>query len=84
MRDRAVLRATPSTLCSHATLKRVVVDVSEVKYVDSTGIAALVEALKLGRKNQIEFALTGVHGNLKEALQLTRLDTVFEIKKESV
>jgi len=55
-----------------------------VKYVDSTGIAALVEALKLGRKNQIEFALTGVHGNLKEALQLTRLDTVFEIKKESV
>lgn len=57
----------------------VVVDLSAVAYIDSSGIAALVEALQRSRTNGIELVLASVSGAALRVLQLARLDTVFRL-----
>ena len=58
----------------------VLVDLSGVKYIDSSGIASLVEGFQLARSNQLEFGLVGVSDAARQVLELARLDKVFQIK----
>ena len=60
--------------------KNVLVDMSGVSYIDSSGIASLVEGLQLARSSQLEFGLVGVSDAALQVLQLARLDRVFKIK----
>jgi anti-sigma B factor antagonist len=60
--------------------KSVVVDLSGVHYVDSMGVATLVDALAQSQNKKLEFILTGVQGKLKEVLNLTKLARVFDIR----
>lgn len=57
----------------------VLVDLGEVGYMDSSGIASLVEAYQLARNNDLDFGLVGVKGPVLQVLQLARLDKVFPI-----
>lgn len=57
----------------------VAVNLSEVKYLDSSGIASLLEALKYARDAKKRLVLFGVTGAVRQVLQLTRLTGVFEI-----
>ena len=57
----------------------VYVDLSEVTYIDSSGIASLVEALQDTRKRGSRFALVSVSDAARRVLQLARLDKVFSI-----
>jgi anti-sigma B factor antagonist len=57
----------------------VVVDLSGVTYVDSSGIAGLVEAYQMARKNGTTFALAAISDPVRRVLQLARLDRVFTI-----
>lgn len=57
----------------------VYVDLSEVTYIDSSGIASLVEALQDTRKRGSRFALVSVSDAARRVLQLARLDKVFAI-----
>jgi len=57
----------------------VLVDLSQVKYIDSSGLASLVEGYQLARRNKVEFALAGVSNAVLQVLQLTRLDKVFPV-----
>jgi len=59
--------------------RNVVVDLSAVSYIDSSGIASLVEGLQHARGRGLEFRLCGVAGAVLQVLQLTRLDHVFSI-----
>jgi anti-sigma B factor antagonist len=59
--------------------KKVLVDLSGVEYIDSSGVASLVEAFKLAKTRSQEFALTSVSGSALRVLQLARLDKVFTI-----
>jgi anti-sigma B factor antagonist len=59
---------------------RLVVNLGEVRYVDSSGIASLVEVLMKARNNQKQLVLFGLNKSVQEVLQLTRLTTVFEIR----
>jgi anti-sigma B factor antagonist len=59
--------------------KRVIVDLIGVRYVDSSGVASLVEGLQLSRKSQVRFVLCGLNKAPKQVLELTRLIKVFEI-----
>jgi anti-sigma B factor antagonist len=59
---------------------RLVVNMGEVRYIDSSGIASLVEVLMKARKNQKQLVLFGLNKTVQEVLQLTRLATVFEIR----
>ena len=58
---------------------RVVVNMSGVNYIDSAGVASLVEGLKLARSLKGGFALYGLNKHPLEVLELTRLIKVFEI-----
>lgn len=57
----------------------VLVDLSAVTYIDSSGVASLVEGLQQARQQQLEFGLIGVSAPALQVLQLARLDKVFEI-----
>jgi anti-sigma B factor antagonist len=59
--------------------KRVIVNLEKVRYIDSAGIACLVEALKVSRELKSEFALFGLTPTTRQVLELTRLVKVFEI-----
>ncbi len=60
----------------------IIVDLSEVSFMDSSGIATLVEGLQWSKKNESEFILTGLGANVRNALALTKLDKVFTIQSD--
>jgi anti-sigma B factor antagonist len=50
-----------------------------VPYIDSSGVASLVEGLKLSRDLRARFALFGLSKSAKTVLELTHLLRVFEV-----
>jgi anti-sigma B factor antagonist len=58
---------------------RVIVNMKSVKYIDSAGVASLVEGLKVSRDLKSRFALYGLSPAAREVLELTRLNKIFEI-----
>ena len=58
---------------------RVVVNLTHVRYIDSSGVASLVEGLKESRDLGSRFVLFGLSPSARELLQLSRLIKVFEI-----
>lgn len=59
--------------------KPVVVDLSGVSYIDSSGIASLVEGLQQARKSGSTLVLAAVSEGAMRVLHLARLDKVFVI-----
>lgn len=59
--------------------KRLVVDLGAVSYIDSSGVASLVEAFQVSRKKGAFFALASVSPAAMRVLSLARLDKVFTI-----
>lgn len=59
--------------------KHVMVDLSNVVYIDSSGVASLVEGFQYARSNNLEFGLIGVSEAAMSVLRLARLDKVFKI-----
>lgn len=57
----------------------VLVSMSGVAYIDSSGIATLVEGLQLSRQTKTRFGLYGLRPNARSVLELARLDKVFTI-----
>jgi anti-anti-sigma factor len=59
---------------------QVVVDMSEVTFVDSTGLNVLVSGLHLARGKQGDLALVGPEGIVRNALHVTGLHRLFVIR----
>jgi anti-anti-sigma factor len=59
--------------------KNLVVDLSQVSYIDSSGISSLVEGHQYAGNMGLEFALAGLGEGPMKVLQLCRLDGVFTI-----
>ena len=58
--------------------RTVVLDLSQVDFIDSSGLGAIVAAQKLlGRDRELELA--GLQGAVAKVMALTRMDTVFRI-----
>jgi anti-sigma B factor antagonist len=57
----------------------VLVDLSAVLYMDSSGVASLVEGFQEARKSKLEFGLASVSAPTMSVLRLARLDKVFPI-----
>jgi anti-anti-sigma factor len=55
------------------------VNMTSVKYVDSSGIASLVEGLKIARDTGARFVLYGLSKPAVTVLELTHLLRVFEV-----
>ena len=58
---------------------RVMMNLCQVRYLDSSGVASLVEGLKASRDLGSRFILVGLSTSAREVLQLSRLLKVFEI-----
>ena len=73
------------TLLPYFTSKTraVVVDLSQVTFMDSSGIATLVEGLQWSKKQKRQFILTGLGETVHNALSLTKLDNVFSIESDT-
>lgn len=59
--------------------KTVLVNLAAVGYVDSSGIATLVEGLKAAQAHKVSFGLFGLTKSTRNVLELVRLDRVFRI-----
>ena len=59
--------------------KMVVVDLSGVSYIDSSGIATLVEGLQWSHSSQNKFRLAALSPGVKDVFEIARLLTVFEV-----
>ncbi|MBI2993326.1 MAG: STAS domain-containing protein [Gammaproteobacteria bacterium] len=59
--------------------RNLLVDMSRVNYIDSSGVASLVEGFQTAKKRNLKFGLVGVSGSAMSVLQLARLDKVFPI-----
>jgi anti-sigma B factor antagonist len=57
----------------------VLVNMSDIGYIDSSGIATLVEGLQLSRQTHTRFGLFGLRSNARSVLELARLHKVFNL-----
>ncbi|HVZ94417.1 MAG TPA: STAS domain-containing protein [Phycisphaerales bacterium] len=58
---------------------RVVVDLSGVPYMDSSGVATLVEAMQIARKQATKLILCAMQDKVRSIFEIARLDRVFTI-----
>ena len=63
----------------HAGRNDLVVDLSDVTFVDSTGLGVLVGRLKLARTRGGSLSLVGTDDRVLKVFSITGLDKVFEI-----
>jgi len=59
--------------------ERLAINLTQVKYIDSSGIASLLEVLQDAKKSKKRIILFGLTAAVLQVLQLTRLTRVFEI-----
>ena len=59
--------------------KRVIVDLTKVTYLDSSGLAVLIESMRKVQEYGGKFALAGVQETVQHILEIARLDQVFQI-----
>ena len=60
-------------------IPRVVLNLSGVRYIDSSGVASLLEGLKASRDLKSRFMMYGLNAKVTQVLQLSKLLTFFEI-----
>jgi anti-sigma B factor antagonist len=72
LRDRllAVLQGQPP--------KTIIVDLTELSFIEASGIATLLEALKIARNRHVTLCLKGLQGRVVRLFQVTGLQAVFE------
>ena len=58
---------------------RVVLNLTAVTYIDSSGVASLIEGLKASRESGSRFVLLGLSDSAREVLKISRLLKLFEI-----
>jgi anti-sigma B factor antagonist len=56
----------------------VVVDLTDASYIDSSGIATLLEGLKIARMRQTTLCVQGLQGRLLHLFQVTGMSALFE------
>lgn len=60
-------------------IKKIVVDLEQVGYIDSSGLATLVEMLKKVRGQGGSLGLAGMSDKVKSLFEITKLDKLFQI-----
>ncbi len=75
------LRDTVSQLLSKDQ-KKILLNLGEVNYIDSSGIGELVSAFTTVRKQGGELKLLNLTKKVHDLLQITKLYTVFDVKDD--
>jgi anti-sigma B factor antagonist len=83
LRGRLTIDSSPSfrdqllEVLRRVSIKSVVVDLTEVSYIDASGIATLVEALKITRNRPKNLCLNGLQGRVLHLFEVTGLLDLF-------
>ena len=67
-----------ATLLGKQLVHAVTVDLGDVIHIEASGIATLVEALRVARHRQIRLDLQGLHGSALRLFEVTGLLPLFE------
>lgn len=59
--------------------ERMIVNLSKVSYMDSSGVASLVKLLSRVRRVGMSMRLAAMTDRVRSVFEITRLDTVFDI-----
>jgi anti-sigma B factor antagonist len=84
LRGEIDLHISPSVTASLNAMiekkpRRLVVDLSDVTYIDSAGLAALIEAMQKVEGYGGKFLLAGLQETVRSIFEISRLDQVFQI-----
>jgi len=72
---RDALRAKPATVS---------VDLSDVSYIDTSGLATLVEAVRIARKQGMRLILGGMKDQPRYLFEITHLDRFIDTQASEV
>lgn len=72
-------RKAMASLFKNEDLDQILVDLSKVSYIESSGIATLVEALQKSKRRGIRFTLAGINPSVEAVFELANLRNIFEI-----
>lgn len=61
--------------------KQIILEFSQTKFIDSSGVGALVNNLKLARQSNIELLLRNVNPQVMTVLSMTGLDQILKIEQ---
>ena len=56
-----------------------IVDLGKVEFMDSSGLATLIEALQISRTKNCELKLAAMAQRVKSIFEISRLDKIFKI-----
>ena len=59
---------------------RLLLDLSQVEYIDSSGLGMLIRIQKIAVRNDGNVVLKGVQGLVRELFEMTRLTAIFTIQ----
>jgi anti-sigma B factor antagonist len=57
----------------------IIIDFSDLTYIDSSGVGTLVDILRKTKAQQIKFSLVGLRQTVRSVFEITKLDRVFPI-----
>jgi anti-anti-sigma factor len=58
--------------------KGVTMDLEGVTQIDNSGIATIVECVRMASDSETEFHVVGINNNVKEVLELSKLSSLFK------
>ncbi len=70
---------TEVTLLNKANNKNIIVDLSFTKYIDSSGLTALLVSHRLCKEANGSFVVCGLQETVKKLISISQLDSVFKI-----
>ena len=71
------LRSALLDLLRRGAAPVVVIDVSGLSYLDMSGIATFLEALKAARERSVKLRLAGMSGQVRRLAEISQLDTIY-------
>jgi anti-sigma B factor antagonist len=63
----------------HSMSPAVVLDLSGVNYIDTSGLATLLEASRIARQQGTRLVVHGLHGQPRELLHFSQIDHLLDI-----
>jgi anti-sigma B factor antagonist len=67
-----------SLLSAEARPQTIIVDLADVSYIETSGVATLIEALRIARHHQTNFRLQGLSGAVLRLFEVTGVLVLFE------
>ena len=73
------VRQTILECVKKAEAQKILIDMTGVAYIDSSGVASLIEGLQLSKQKNKAFIIFGLTQRARAVIELARLDKIFKI-----